>query len=142
MLTYFAYRTVRQVVMKTVGTIFVLAFTGCDFVGGSDSPKLVMSTDRDSYEAGQQVILTVRNRSRAIVTVSPNLCGIILQLRYGSNWVPDHFSGRCSLGAVEIPSGGEFSTVRELDKMLEPGKYRYADPGGNADLYSQTVTIK
>lgn len=105
--------------------LLFLMLAGCELLESSDVSDVSLEVDRQSYQPGQEVVLTLANSSGRTFSVHPNLCGAVLQQRVRAAWVPEHHEGVCTSIGLELRSGKEVVSRRELSDMLSAGEYRY-----------------
>ena len=101
----------------------ILLVTGCDSTIEYGSNQFSLSTDKHTYQSGKSVSLTLKNQSRRSITIHPNLCGNVLQLKTEQGWQPEFHEGNCTLIAMDLRSGREIVIERDLEDS-KPGEYR------------------
>lgn len=103
----------------------LLILPGCELLGSSDVPDVHLDANRTLYQPGQEVVLTLANVSWRTLTVRPELCGAVLQQRFGAAWVPEYEEGVCPDVGLELRPGKRIVTRRALSDTQAAGEYRY-----------------
>jgi hypothetical protein len=112
--------------------IMVVAGCGTDPSGPADAQwtqisadGLVLTTNQETYAAGDPVVLTLRNETGGVL--GHNLCMSVLERASGSQWVSlERVPGDPCPGALELlDPGASASFTHTLPLNLSPGEYRF-----------------
>lgn len=102
--------------------VLILAVAACSPRAATQSSLL---TDRQSYEQGETVIITLRNTFSE--RIGYNLCLVTLQLRARGEWQTTPHLGEneaCTMELRTMPAGSSAEGQLTLPRDLEPGTYR------------------
>lgn len=122
----------------------VVTLAGCD---SSSSPEaLQLSTDTNVYAAGATVTLTLAYEGDEEVTVHPELCGILPQVRGGSGWDAAPPFDRVDFACTEIirllAAGDRVVVTFSLSEIDDPaGTYRFTYGTSAGPVSSNTFTV-
>lgn len=87
------------------------------------SDSVLLRTDKTQYKAGEQVALTIENRSASSYAFNP--CTRSLEREQNGSWVPTPEEGRmCTMEAWILDPRGTRTGTTELPSPLPPGRYR------------------
>lgn len=101
-----------------------LLWAGCSNVDGSrQSSDVAFTTDDDTYSAGDEVVLTLRNLYDQ--PIGYNLCSSGLQRDVNGEWEPVVEDRICTMQLDILEPGEVDSYAVELPDTLADGSYRY-----------------
>lgn len=101
--------------------------TGCATLAGPldvvlDGGGVTLSTDRDRYEVGDTIQVTLANRSNG--DVGFNLCPLARELRTGSRWQRIESFRLCTEELLRLEPGEQASAHEPVTAEWTPGRYR------------------
>ena len=113
------------------------------------SDSVLLKTDKAQYKAGEQIALTLENKSAASYAFNP--CSRTVEREEGGTWSPVPEPGRmCTMEAWILDPRGTRSGNTELPATLTPGRYRVvvrlgldsgAAPGSAIAAVSDPITV-
>lgn len=139
----------RQVLVM----ILLLSTGGCAFLGISEEPGLALTVHGTSHAAGDEVALTLRNRSLRTYTVHPKLCFAQIQRQENDIWERHESERVCTSLGYQLDPGRKVEAMRELPDDLKPGRYRFTyevttrqegdgyHKRSHIDIYTETFQI-
>ncbi|MEM9998062.1 MAG: hypothetical protein AAF809_10220 [Bacteroidota bacterium] len=124
--------------------LVALALAGCDTA--TPSADLRLFTNADTYAANATVTLTLANEGGDVVTIHPELCGLLPQLRGEDGWdaAPpfDRPDVVCTTVAQESSDGSRVETTFSLAELDDPaGTYRFTYGTSAGPVTSNTFTV-
>ena len=99
--------------------------TELDPILGTAGSEAVLSTDRESYAAGETVVIRLKNVFEH--SLGYNLCTSMMEQRAGGGWRPAEFgNGRICTMELRILEPGRTATFGvQLDAETPAGEYRF-----------------
>ncbi|MEM8557198.1 MAG: hypothetical protein AAGG50_05175 [Bacteroidota bacterium] len=124
--------------------LVALALAGCDTA--TPSADLRLFTNADAYAANATVTLTLANEGGDEVTIHPELCGVLPQLRGEDGWdaAPpfDRIDVACTAVAASLSAGSRVEVTFPLANLDDPaGTYRFTYGTSAGPVTSNTFTV-